>query len=185
MKRILNSRMYQLSSRVNETNKDDEKSYSHYAVRRLTAEQLLDGISQATLIPERFPAFPMGKRAIQLPDELVESYFLETFDRPQRQAASCTRVASPKMTQALHLASGDAINGRLADERNRLARLLAEGKADREIVEELTLAAVSRYPTELEYGLAAEAVRRAADRRRGMEDFFWALLNSKEFLYTH
>ena len=185
MRRILTSRTYQLSSRVNETNRDDETAYSHYYSRRLTAEQLLDAIAQATEIPEQYPAFPLGKRAIQLPDEQVESFFLETFDRPLRTTPTCERKAAPKMLQAMHLVSGETINKRLRSDDGRLARLLKEGMPDREVTDQLTLATLSRYPTEKEYALADEAVLRAGSRRRGLEDYFWTLLNAKEFLYNH
>src|SRR5262249_25410684 len=40
---ILSSRTYQLSSRTNATNRDDP-NFSHAAVRRLSAEQMLDSI---------------------------------------------------------------------------------------------------------------------------------------------
>src|SRR5205823_4132796 len=52
---ILNSRVYQLSSVSNETNRDDEQNFSRHRVRRLPAEVLLDAISAVTESPEDFP----------------------------------------------------------------------------------------------------------------------------------
>jgi hypothetical protein len=183
IKLILTSRAYQLSAHVNETNKDDLTAFSHHYSRPLIPEQLLDAIVQVTGVRERFTAFPEGKRAIQLPDERVGSYFLSTFDRPGREFSTCTRTAASTVTQALHLIGGDTIDGRIRSDKSTLARMLTQNKSDREIVEQLTLSAVSRMPTAKELEVAAESVRTAASRRAGFEDYLWALLNSKEFLY--
>ena len=76
MKLIVTSRTYQLSGKVNETNSDDKTAFSHHYSRQLMPEQMLDAIVQVTGVRERFAAFPDGKRAIQLPDDQVPSYFL-------------------------------------------------------------------------------------------------------------
>ncbi|PYV09705.1 MAG: hypothetical protein DMG07_22560, partial [Acidobacteria bacterium] len=99
IRRIAASRAYQLSSRPNETNRDDTRAYARYYVRRLGAEQLLDAVSQVTEVPEQFPYFYPGKRAIQLPDPIVDSYFLTIFDRATRENATCSRKQSTSMTQ--------------------------------------------------------------------------------------
>jgi hypothetical protein len=52
-------------------------------------------------------------------------------------------------------------------------------------VEELYLRTLSRYPTSQERERADTVIARGGDARRGLEDLFWALLNSKEFLYNH
>jgi Protein of unknown function (DUF1553) len=185
MKRILGSRTYQLSARINKTNGDDRTAYSHYALRRLTAEQLADAIAQTTGVPERYPYFYPGKRAIQLPDPIVDSYFLTIFDRSTRENATCTRTQSASVTQSLNLVSGETINGKLRHEKGSIARLLQEGKSDLEIVQHFTLAALSRYPTKLETDLAVQTIQKSSSRREGLEDYVWAMLNSKAFLYNH
>src|SRR5262249_27761827 len=65
---ILNSATYQLSSATNRFNENDDVYFSHARVRRLSAEQLLDSISEVTGVPERFAGVPLGTRAAQLPD---------------------------------------------------------------------------------------------------------------------
>src|SRR5438093_34821 len=75
----------QLSSRPKAMNRKDDRHYSRYFVRRLTAEQLLDAICQVTGQPEKFAGYPIGTRATQLPDTKVGSYFLDVFGRPPRQ----------------------------------------------------------------------------------------------------
>ncbi|MGH8246288.1 MAG: DUF1549 domain-containing protein, partial [Gammaproteobacteria bacterium] len=98
MARILDSRAYQLSAQSNATNREDKIGYSRYYMRRLSAEQLLDAISQVTEVPERFPYFYPGKSATQLPDPIVDSYFLTIFDRASRENATCSRRQSTSLT---------------------------------------------------------------------------------------
>jgi hypothetical protein len=100
MKRIILSRSYQLSAKPNATNADDRTAYSHYILRRLSAEQMADAIAQATGVPERYPYFYPGKRAIQLPDPIVDSYFLTIFDRSTRKMPPARANSRP----ALHVA---------------------------------------------------------------------------------
>ncbi len=185
MTRILTSRTYQLSAKPNATNKDDRTAYSHYILRRLSAEQLADAISQTTGVPERYPYFYPGKRAIQLPDPIVDSYFLTIFDRSTRENATCSRKQSASITQSLNLVSGETINGKLRNEKGAMTHLLSAGKTDKEIVEHFTLAAFARFPTKLEIGAAVEGIQKSQSRREGLEDYVWALLNSKAFLYNH
>jgi hypothetical protein len=182
---ICASRSYQLSSLQDEANRADTSAFARSALRRLTAEQLLDAISQVTEVPEQFPYFYPGKRAIQLPDPIVDSYFLTIFDRATRENATCTRKHSTSMTQSLHLATGDTINAKLRSSRGVVARLLEAGRSDSEIIEHFYLAALSRPPTDEERRVAEEGIRRGANRRAGVEDVLWALLDSKEFLYNH
>src|SRR5262245_19022433 len=185
MKRIILSRTYQLSAKPNATNADDRTAYSHYILRRLSAEQMADAIAQATGVPDRYPYFYPGKRAIQLPDPIVDSYFLTIFDRSTRENATCSRKQSASITQSLNLVSGETINGKLRNEKGAIFQLMREGKSDKEIVEYLTLAALARFPTSWEVQLAAEGIQKSHSRREGLEDFGWALLNSKAFLYNH
>jgi hypothetical protein len=184
IRRITASKAYQRSSEPVEGNKEDKMLYARFYPRRLMAEQLLDSISQATGIDERYRSLYPGTRAAQLPEPEIESYFLEVFDRPSRQLV-CERKSTPTLNQALHLVSGGTIHGKITDEKGRLHELLASGKPAEQVVEELYLGTLSRYPDRDEVRLGAEAITRAGDPRRGLEDVFWALLNSKEFLYTH
>jgi hypothetical protein len=83
------------------------------------------------------------------------------------------------------LISGDTVQPKILTEQGILPELLAEGRDADTIVEELYLRTLSRYPDEEERGLARTAVDKAGETKRGLKDVFWALLNSKEFLYNH
>ena len=77
--------------------------------------------------------------------------------------------------------NGDLIQRKLGAKDGRLAKLLASGKSDREIVEELFLVTLSRPPAPSELTLALRAFQSAPNRRQAAEDLLWTLLNTKEF----
>ena len=66
-----------------------------------------------------------------------------------------------------------------------LGKSLADKRPAAEIVEEMYLRTLSRYPDADERANAEAAAGKAPSAREGLEDVFWALLNSKEFLYNH
>ncbi len=162
MRQILNSRTYQLTSRPKPENKKDDRQYSRYFVKRLTAEQLLDAICAVTGKPEKFGGLPMGYRAIQLPDTKVANYFLDVFGRPPRQiTCDCERAQEPNMAQALHLINGAGVNQKIAADDGLVARLLKEMQSDNAIIEELYLTCFGRMPTQQEMAAALQTVDEA------------------------
>jgi len=185
MKLMLRSSTYQLASASNESNAEDSTNYSRYYVRKLTAEQLLDAVGDVTGAPERFQGFYRGKRAIDLPDPGVPSYFLATFNRPIRDTAKCERTGTPTITQAMHFMNGDAVQGKVASPEGRLLEMIASGATDDRIIEHFYLAANSRLPKPEEVALAKAFISKQANREFGLQGVAWALLNSKEFLFNH
>jgi Protein of unknown function (DUF1553)/Protein of unknown function (DUF1549) len=183
---ILNSRTYQLSSATKPTNVADTRFSSHYVARRLPAEVLLDAISQATGLPDAFPGYPVGARAIQLPDPGLRSYFLDLFGRSERlTACACERSGDVTVPQLLHLQNGESIQRRLQSADGRLGRLLAAKASDDAITDELFLATLSRPPSEVERSKVRAALADDSDRVAVFRDLFWALVNAKEFAFNH
>ncbi|HYV31552.1 MAG TPA: DUF1553 domain-containing protein, partial [Candidatus Binatia bacterium] len=200
MRAILQSETYQRSSKASPENAADHRFYSHYYPRRLMAEVLLDAYSQVTGVPTEFridlrnqnrglgDRYPLGLRALQLPDTKVFSYFLKTFGRPDREkTCECERSAEPSMTQVLHIANGDTLNLKLSAKDNALAKLLTNQVPNEKIIEEAYLTSLSRFPTAAEKEKLMKALGEAKDteRRAVLEDFYWAILSSKEFLLSH
>jgi hypothetical protein len=190
---IMLSTTYQLTSMATGGNAADMKYHSHYIARRLPAEVILDAISQVTGVGEDFPGFP-GRRAMQLPDAAVESYFLSAFGRPPRlTAADSERQQEPSITQALHVINGDTINRKLTASRGLIQELITANAGNEAAIERIYLAALSRYPsadekTALSAALAAASTGATGDasaRRKALEDLAWAILTGREFLFTH
>lgn len=186
MRLILNSRTYQLDSATKPGNATDSRFYSHYYARRLPAEVLLDAMSQATGVPDQFPGYPLGVRAVQVPDPGLKSYFLSLFGRSERvTACACERSGDVTMPQLLHLQNGEAVVQKIRSGDGRLARLLKAKKSNDETTDELFLAALARKPTAPERSEVARLLADDPDRDSVFRDLFWALLNSKDFAFNH
>lgn len=184
MRVILNSRAYQLGSESVSDNRMDQRFYSHYFARRLPAEVLLDALHAATGVPTSFDGTPVGLRAVQLAEPSVASYFLSLFGRSERvTACACERAGEVTLPQLLHLKNSEELHTRLTKEGARLDGLLA-GADDAGVVDGLFLATLSRLPTLAERE-AVMASLVGADRKTAFTDLFWALLNSKEFVFNH
>ncbi len=186
LRTILNSRTYQASTRTNPLNEGDTKYFSHATLRMLGAEQLLDAICHVTGVAEPFAGLPPGTRATQLPSPDVDNEFLKVFGRPDRATAcACERGTESSLSQALQLFNSPLIHGKLADENNRLHRLVAAAKSNEEIITELYLVAVCRRPTSQEMDTATAYIEQKVDRLEALQDVCWALVNTNEFLFQH
>jgi hypothetical protein len=201
MRAILQSAAYQASSEPAEANRDDTRFYSHYYPRRMIAEVALDAISQVTSVPSQFDQieypgadfqktdfYAKGTRALQLYDSAVASQFLRTFGRNQRLiTCQCERSNEPSLVQALHISNGETLRAKLAAKDGAVEALAGSGQPLYRVIEELYLSALARYPSDEEVAnlLAASAGAKESDRRVVIEDLFWAVLSSREFLFNH
>lgn len=183
---IMTSRTYQLSSKKNDFNADDEIYHSHATTRLLSAEQLLDAICQVTDVAESFKGLPAGTRAVALPDPPTDHYFLKVFGQPQREmACQCERSSESNLSQALQMINGPTVHNKLRAANGRIHRMIKEGKPDEEIITTLYLAALCRNPAEAEMAASQKHIAASQDRTLALEDVGWAILNSKEFLFQH
>jgi hypothetical protein len=186
MRLILNSRTYQLSSTTRPTNETDTRFYSHYYARRLPAEVMLDAISQATGVPDRFPGYPIGLRAVQLPDPGLNSYFLSLFGRSERvTACACERNGDVTMPQLLHLQNGESVVQKIRNGEGKLAAWLKDIKDADKLTDEMFLSTVSRLPTADERKAVKDLLAAGDAKDDVFRDLFWALLNSKDFAFNH
>jgi hypothetical protein len=183
---IMRSRTYQASSAATPGNKVDTQFFSHYPVRRLQAEEMLDAISQVTGVPDKYATYPLGTRAIELSDTELPALSLDTFGRPARTTpCECDRGTAPSMSQALELFNGETLQGKLKNPEGTLALLLKSGKPDAAVIEELFLTALARRPTQKELADTLKVVAGSPSRDEAMQDVLWALINSKEFMFNH
>ena len=186
MRFIVTSRTYQLAADTTRANAADQRFHSHFYARRLPAEVLLDAVGDVTGVPETFPGYPVGLRAVQLPDSTVNSYFLTLFGRSDRvSACACERSGDVTLPQLLHLNTGEDLFKKIKAPDARLTVLLKQFPDDAQLTEQLYLTTLGRKPTPAE----REAVirqRSAADPREAFfADLLWALLNTKEFAFNH
>ena len=184
MRLIMNSRTYQLAADSHDSNFRDTQFYSHYYARRLSAEVLLDAICQATGVPEQFAGYPLGVRAIQVPDPGVDSYFLALFGRSERTTAcACERKADVTLPQLLHLQNSDELYRKMKSPEGELAKICAAQSDDNAVIDWLFLSTIGRLPRDEQRGSVNELLK-TGDRQEVLLDVFWALLNSKEFTFN-
>jgi hypothetical protein len=191
---ILNSCAYQRSSSTNEWNRQDAAHFSHYYVKRLGAETLLDAIGQITeqwdtyrsRIPEPFVVMPSGFRATHLPDGSIGIPFLELFGRPPRDTAyESDRDFEVSMRQTLHLLNSSDVQNKINRSR-RLRRLLEQHQDDTELLEEIYLSMLARFPSDEEKQKLSQFMsENKGARAQALQDVVWALMNTKEFLFNH
>ena len=202
MRVIMNSESYQRSSNTTELNKDDKKYFSHYYPRRLMAEVILDAIVSVSTVPTVFNKvsflggdkrdtkfYGKGTKAIQLYDSSVDNSFLKTFGRNQRRiTCECERSDEPSVTQVLNLNNGDTLNAKLAEKGSVVDKLLETHAADyAAIIKVGYLRCLARYPSDAESAAFVKELADSAEveRRTVVEDLFWSLITSREFLFNH
>jgi hypothetical protein len=205
---ILNSSTYQFSSMPRFTGSPADANFASYHLRRLDAEVLIDAINKITgatdlytsAIPEPFTYIPQDKPAVALPDGSITSPFLALFGRSARATGmENERVNKPIPAQWRHMLNSSHIQRKL-DQGPKLKTLFDSGRKPDEIIEDLYLTILSRFPTEdevknlVEYGTPVTARRPGKSggrqtfvgkRREDWVDIAWALINSNEFLYRH
>jgi hypothetical protein len=149
-------------------------------------------MSQATGIPEKFASMPLGKRAMTIPVLPFQGsqYMLKVFGRNDLREVICERDTKPNIGQVMHLVSGDTIQHQVTAKNGNLDSWLSDATlADRDIVDRIYLAALTRHAMPDEVTAALEPISgKTADpaaRRRAFEDVLWTVFNSKEFLFHH
>ncbi|MBI5766417.1 MAG: DUF1549 domain-containing protein [Verrucomicrobia bacterium] len=182
---ICTSRTYQASALANETNANDERNFSRSSVRRIRAEVLLDALSDITGDAEKLRGLPLGARAVEIADGRTSNYFLTTFGRATRETpCSCEVRMEPNLSQALHLLNGTAVNAKLTNG-GLVRRLQKEGRTRDEIIEELYLRVLARFPTTVETEQLSSFFGEGRKDEVVLNDLFWSLLNAKEFVFNH
>lgn len=185
-KTILTSNVYSLGSNPTEQNAADSRNYARHYPRRLSPHVLMDAISSATGVPNKFDDYADAKRAVQLPNEKARNEFLDMFGRSQRDTpCECETSLSPNLSQVLYLLHSDELQRKLAHKEGAVAQLAKSDKPVAEQVDELFLRTFSRRPQPAELQEALKLIEASSDRQLVLEDLLWTLLNSKEFLFNH
>lgn len=188
LRTILNSETYQRSSQAFSFNETEDRYFSKYHRRLLSAEQLLDAICDVSGVPESFSKLPAGTRATQLPSPDFSQQFLRVFGQPARQSVcDCERSDDMNLSQVLALSNGTYVQGKIANGNSRARSLLKSGKSHEEAIANIYLTAYSRLPSKEEQqtflAYAADSETRTVDE--AFEDLLWSVINSNEFLFQH
>ena len=190
---ICTSRIYQLASQPNDTNKDDSRQFSRSRLRRLRADVLLDSIITATDGRRNFDMFPPGTKAIQhyprtrgdtvLPN--AGDPFFETFGRSQRGSICvCETRSDSTLSQTLHVLAGDTIPIQVRTGRV-VPKLLEAGRLPAEIIEELFIRTLCRKPNNTEQHAMLVLIGDDNANQQVYEDIFCSLLQVTEFGFNH
>ncbi len=196
MRTIARSSAYQLSARFDGEWKENYTPYfARHFVRQLTAEQLHDAICQATnvfgnyphkdwtydtpLPPVKYWTETTGPEGVGTSDA---KNFLRTFGQSNREQFD--RQPGGSILQAMALMNSSFVNKRvLAEGGSLVEQLVKSAKTSAEIVDDLYLATLSRYPVAQEKQLAVSWLEK--DRKQGAEDLQWGLLNKLDFVFNY
>ena len=161
----------------------------------MIAEVLLDSLNSATGTSEnmdmKYHHWPESVTTVQvpfLPRNPFVTFVLETYGRPQRNAAvqcDCEREGDVSIFHVLLLANHPRVWEKIRDPGGRIAQLQKSTPDNSLKVEELFLATVSRLPTELERAACVKFLAESKDVEHGLHDVFWCLINAREFLLQH
>jgi len=195
LKRLMfTSTTYQFSSMPRFTTPEAQANFVSYPLRRLEAEVLIDAVNAITgttdlytsAIPEPFTYIPKDMPAVAMADGSITSSFLTLFGRSARATGmESERVNELAASQWLHMLNSGHIQAKLQGG-PKLRSIMASGRKPGEIVEELYLTVLSRFPTDEELKNAGEFSRSGVVKGRDIVvDLTWSLINSTEFLHRH
>jgi hypothetical protein len=201
MRLILLSETYARSSMPLPENRDDRRWFARAYPKRLMAEVLSDAIADVTGLHDRYAeivradgstekvtGYDTDTRAIELRDSTVKNAFLDTFGRNAREiTCECERSSQPSLVQVLHLSNGTTLNDKLAAKAGRITQILATDPTPKQLVDDAWVRVLSRMPTDAERKPFEEMLAAAApdEKRQIVEDMYWSLLTSREFLFRH
>jgi hypothetical protein len=196
---ICNSKAYNLTSRFNSDNgnNDDDPTlgneplFSRVYVKQMTVEQLFDSLLIATQARE---VFGSTWDAVEERRQQWLQQFVMAWDTDENNEADLFDGTIP---QALMLMNGDLVDLALKSEGGTLLNRVVRSRAtESEKIETIALAALSRMPSRQESIAVRKLIRESVPKnahpadqqlamRSGLQDLFWACLNSNEFILIH
>lgn len=197
LKLMLTSDTYALSSHEEDKNDSDNTCFSHHAVRQMSAEQLLDSLTTAIDSGENGVRWALldgtdsryliqgikTPRASDIPclyTSFTMEAFMDIFDRPDHLTVTVERTSGLTARQALEMLNSDFMARAVSEKFSpRIKRWHASTAPVDELAKDIFLVALARSPSASELAAARGAL--SGNRNEGIEDLFFALLNSCEF----
>jgi hypothetical protein len=179
------SRPYQLSAKHTTANEVDDPSvgetpkFSHFYLRQMTAEQLYQSMvtaSGATAAGSYESQEQQRRQWLQ--------QFVVAFGTDEGDEATTFNGSIP---QALMLFNGELTNQAISDQDGGfIKRVMVENKTSRDRVNHLFLAGLARRPSKDEGNVAAKLLlARGGNEVAMLQDMWWAIINSNEFIMQH
>jgi hypothetical protein len=180
------SEAYGLSSKYNSTNQSDDPlmgetpKFSHFYLRQMTAEQLYESLVIATAAEKTTGSYEEQEKTKQ---EWLNQFVI-AFGNDEGLEATTFNGTIP---QALMLFNGDLIKKATSNERGSfLAEVANSNLSAGKKIEYLYKAGLARKPSSAELSIANKLlVARGGDTVAALQDMWWAILNSNEFIMVH
>ncbi|MFM7130456.1 MAG: DUF1553 domain-containing protein, partial [bacterium] len=187
IREIVTSWTYQLSSQSTADNARFARLNAFQAPRPLSAQQMADALAKSTGIANRYPNKPTGTRAIEIQDPTTASTLLETLGRCDRRevCSAGPGTSSLSLRQSLMWIGSDTVDSRVGAVSGYLRQLMELSPDSAEVIENLYLRTLCRFPSKAETEHFSRQIEAAPDKGEVVEDLFWALINSREFLFNH
>ena len=181
---IVLSRPYALSSRFSSSNRIDDPSlgetplFSRFYMRQMQAEQLYESLLTATKADGAG-----GEEAARLKDRWM-SQFVTAFGTDEGDDATTFNGSIP---QVLMMFNGDLVKKAVSiDKGGFLDEVAKRSVSNPAKINALYMAALARKPSSQEVKTAnALMIARKGDATGALQDIWWAVLNSNEFIINH
>jgi hypothetical protein len=188
MRWIVLSEPYSLSSRITPQNKADDPAlgtsprFSRFYMRQMQAEQLYESLLVATRADQTWADAPDQREQVRA---RWLSQFTTAFGTDDDQEATTFNGTIP---QTLMMMNGEMVKQAISLEPGTVLYDLAldEARNPREKIEYLYLAALARTPTRDEFNQAQSVIAlRGGNVPFALQDLWWVLLNSNQFIMIH
>jgi len=179
------SHPYALSSRSTAANKNDDPSlgerpkFTHFYLRQMQAEELYESLLTATEADRA----ARGEEAAKKKDAWL-SQFVIAFGTDEGDDATTFNGSIP---QVLMMFNGDLVREATSTGKGGfLDKVASSGLSPTQKIDTLYLAALARKPSAKELKTAnALLSARKGDVAGALQDVWWAVLNSNEFIINH
>ncbi|MFR9651777.1 MAG: DUF1553 domain-containing protein [Rikenellaceae bacterium] len=194
IKEIVNSGTFQRSSLSTPENRAEGlRLFAYYPTTRLSAEQIIDGISRLTgvndryvsRVPEPYSYYPVDLCSSDIGDATVSSPQLDLFGRPSRDnslESGRTNILNSKQT--LYLLNSNTIIAKI-DGSSDIEQMVGECSSREEVIDNVYLMLLSRYPSGKERETISGIFASEGGDIAVARSLIWAIINTSEFLFNH